>query len=188
MKSEDHLQVSGPVQRYALACTRNEPSMILLALVCLFAGILLGLYFQFYVLIPATPLGLLAVVGTGFASGVGPWWIALDASVAVLAIQIGYIAGSILYVQTSPISRRRPVKKCHTAEYAPVGPRTPVARRRTHHRWICPVRAGQVVRLGHQSPSGTLSRRAYWVSSSRGGARHIRLEPWSWLSLQRVQE
>ena len=66
--------------------------MILLPLLCLLTGAGLGYYFQVYVLIPAAPLALMAVVGEGFASDVGLWWILLDASVAALALQIGYIA------------------------------------------------------------------------------------------------
>jgi hypothetical protein len=111
MKSEGHLQAYSPIQPYALGCTRDEILMILLPLLCLLAGAGLGYYFQVYVLIPAAPLALMAVVGDGFASDVGPWWILLDASVAALALQIGYIAGSILHVRTAPISRHRPIKE-----------------------------------------------------------------------------
>ena len=85
--------------------------MILLPLLCVLAGAWLGFYFQVYVLIPATSLALMAVVGAGFASDVGLWWLALDASVAALALQIGYIAGSILHVRTAPFTRHRPFKE-----------------------------------------------------------------------------
>ena len=133
MKSEGHLQAYSPIQPYALGCTRDEILMILLPLLCLLAGAGLGYYFQVYVLIPAAPLALMAVVGEGFASDVGLWWILLDASVAALALQIGYIAGSILHLRTAPISRHRPIKEA-TAKYALIGAPRP------HHcqrgKWI----------------------------------------------------
>ena len=112
MKSEGHLQAYSPIQPYALGCTRDEILMILLPLLCLLAGAGLGYYFQVYVLIPAAPLALMAVVGDGFASDVGPWWILLDASVAALALQIGYIAGSILHARTASPATVRLKKQC----------------------------------------------------------------------------
>ena len=85
--------------------------MILLPLLCVLAGAWLGFYFQVYVLIPATPLALMVVVGAGFASNVGLWWLALDASVAALALQIGYIVGNILHIRTAPLTRNCPFKE-----------------------------------------------------------------------------
>ena len=85
--------------------------MILLPLLYFLVGVLLGLYFKVYVLIPTTLLALTVVVGVGFASDVGPWWIALETLVAALAFHIGYIAGSVLYLRRAPVSRHHPLKE-----------------------------------------------------------------------------
>jgi hypothetical protein len=85
--------------------------MILLPLLCVIAGAWLGFYFQVYILIPATALALMAVVGAGLASNVGLWWLALGAPVAALALQIGYIVGNILPIRTAPFTRNCPFKE-----------------------------------------------------------------------------
>ena len=46
--------------------------MIWLGLLCLLAGAVLGVLFTPYVLIPATVLSLMAVVGLGSVNGVAP--------------------------------------------------------------------------------------------------------------------
>ena len=67
--------------------------MIWLGLLCLLAGAVLGVLFTPYVLIPATVLSLMALVGLGSVNGVGPWQIVLYAVVIWIALQIGYVVG-----------------------------------------------------------------------------------------------
>jgi hypothetical protein len=61
---------------------------------CAIAGILLGLRFKIFVLVPACLLATAIVI----PSGHGPRATALMVFVAVVLIQIGYIAGSVLRV------------------------------------------------------------------------------------------
>ena len=78
--------------------------MILLPLLCVFAGAWLGFYFQVYVLIPATPLALMVVVGVGFASNVGLWWLAgLRYPVLVLGPAAGTIALGPPFLALAPL-------------------------------------------------------------------------------------
>ena len=80
---------------------RCQP-MIWLGLLCLLAGAVLGVLFTPYVLIPATVLSLMAVVGLGFVNGVGPWQIVLYAVLIWIVLQIGYLVGRTIALAFDP--------------------------------------------------------------------------------------
>lgn len=70
--------------------------MILIAFFCLLAGVVLGWLFKVYILVPATSIALLLVMGSWGTSGMGdPWWLPLVSFMATLAFQIGYVAGGL---------------------------------------------------------------------------------------------
>lgn len=76
--------------------------MIWLGLLCLLAGAVLGVLFTPYVLIPATVLSLMAVVGLGSVNGVGPWQIVLYAVLIWIVLQIGYLVGRTIALAFDP--------------------------------------------------------------------------------------
>jgi hypothetical protein len=78
------------------ACQREGPSMISLAILSFLAGAALGLWFRVPVLVLAIMLALIAVVGAGAATEVNPWWIALEALVVTVCLQLGYISGIVI--------------------------------------------------------------------------------------------
>jgi hypothetical protein len=76
--------------------------MIWLGLLCLLAGAVLGVLFTPYVLIPATVLSLMALVGLGSVNGVGPWQIVLYAVLIWIVLQIGYLVGRTIALAFDP--------------------------------------------------------------------------------------
>jgi vacuolar-type H+-ATPase subunit I/STV1 len=70
--------------------------MISLAIVSFLAGAVLGVWFWVPVLVLAIMLALIVVVGAGAAIEVYPWWIALEALVVTVCLQLGYISGIII--------------------------------------------------------------------------------------------
>lgn len=70
--------------------------MAQLAVLSAMSGVLLGLTFRVFILIPAALLALVGLAGMGAASEAGAiWMIALDIGV-IAAMQIGYAGGSIV--------------------------------------------------------------------------------------------
>ena len=70
--------------------------MISLAILSFLAGAALGLWFRVPVLVLAIMLSLITVVGAGAAIEINPWWIALEALVVTVCLQLGYIPGIII--------------------------------------------------------------------------------------------
>jgi hypothetical protein len=62
------------------------------------SGMLLGLRFKVFVLVPTALLATMVIVGAGAASGLGPVAIALRVLGGVASLQIGYVAGVLLHV------------------------------------------------------------------------------------------
>ena len=59
-------------------------------------GVLLGLTFRVFILVPAALLALVGLAGMGAASEAGAMWmIALDIGV-IAAMQLGYAGGSVV--------------------------------------------------------------------------------------------
>jgi hypothetical protein len=87
--------------------------LMAVAFLSLLVGAALGVRFKFYILMPATLLALMVVVGMGFASSVDPWWIALDAAIVWCVLQLGYIAGGVIQNRAATSSlQSRLVKAC----------------------------------------------------------------------------
>lgn len=59
-------------------------------------GVMFGLRFKIFVLIPAIAIGSAAVVGTGLGHGSSPWSILLAVLVTITVVQMGYLAGVVL--------------------------------------------------------------------------------------------
>ena len=95
-----------PAPSFDIGC-----SMIFIG--CAIAGILLGLRFKIFVLVPACLLATAIVI----PSGHGPWATALMVFVAVVLIQIGYIAGSVLRVLAT-----RQLRAWRSARFSRNGP------------------------------------------------------------------
>jgi NADH:ubiquinone oxidoreductase subunit 6 (subunit J) len=74
--------------------------MISLAILSFLAGAVLGLWFRVPVLVLAIMLALIVVVGAGAATEVNRWWIALEALVVMVCLQLGYIPGIIIATYT----------------------------------------------------------------------------------------
>jgi hypothetical protein len=74
--------------------------MISLAILSFLAGAVLGLWFRVHVLVLAIMLALIVMVGAGAATEVNPWWIALEALVVTVCLQLGYIPGIIIATYT----------------------------------------------------------------------------------------
>jgi len=70
--------------------------MAQLAVLSAMFGVLLGLTFRVFILVPAALLALVGLAGMGAASEAGAMWmIALDIGV-IVAMQLGYASGSIV--------------------------------------------------------------------------------------------
>jgi hypothetical protein len=70
--------------------------MAQLAVLSAMFGVLLGLTFRVFILVPAALLALVGLAGMGAASEAGAvWMIALDIGV-IVAMQLGYASGSIV--------------------------------------------------------------------------------------------
>ena len=70
--------------------------MASLAVLSSMFGVLLGLTFRVFILVPAALLALVGLAGMGAASEAGAvWMIALDIGV-IVAMQLGYASGSIV--------------------------------------------------------------------------------------------
>jgi hypothetical protein len=70
--------------------------MAQLAVLSAMFGVLLGLTFRVFILVPAALLALVGLAGMGAASEAGAvWMIAVDIGV-IVAMQLGYASGSIV--------------------------------------------------------------------------------------------
>lgn len=67
---------------------------LIVALITLFAGMVLGLRFKVLILLPAIACGFPLGFVLGFARADALWAAALMAAVAVISLQIGYLAGA----------------------------------------------------------------------------------------------
>jgi hypothetical protein len=68
--------------------------LLILIVVTILGGAVLGLRYKVFILLPATTLVLVFVVGIGVAREAGIWRIALDMVVATTALQLGYVGAS----------------------------------------------------------------------------------------------
>jgi hypothetical protein len=68
--------------------------LLILTVVTILGGAVLGLRRKVFILLPAAAFALVFVIGVDVARGVGIWRIALDAMVAMTALQLGYAGGS----------------------------------------------------------------------------------------------
>src|SRR5438046_1704920 len=69
--------------------------MLSLTLVSALAGAVLGLRYKVLVLLPAMSLGIMLILVIGMARGDGECMILARVAVAVSALQIGYLAGTV---------------------------------------------------------------------------------------------
>ena len=83
--------------------------MISLAILSFLAGAVLGLWFRVPVLVLAIMLALIVVIGAGAATEVNPWWIALEALVVMVGLQLGYIPGIMIATYV-------PARECRTRQ------------------------------------------------------------------------
>ncbi len=68
----------------------------MLAMAGVFIGALLGLRFNALILVPAVTVSFVTVLGVGLAFDDSVWFALLAAVSTVTALQIGYIAGSLI--------------------------------------------------------------------------------------------
>jgi hypothetical protein len=68
--------------------------VLTLTIVTILCGTVLGLRYKIFILLPAAMFMLVFVIGVGVARGAGIWRIALDMTVAMTALQLGYAGGS----------------------------------------------------------------------------------------------
>jgi hypothetical protein len=72
--------------------------MAAIASICFLVGVMLGLRFKVLILVPAIGFSALGIVANGIVIGESLWRLALVAVVAVTAIQLGYVGGTIAQV------------------------------------------------------------------------------------------
>jgi hypothetical protein len=81
----------------AVANAANAGAFVIsFAILSFLAGAALGLWFRVHDLVLAIVLALITVVGTGAATEINPWWIALEALEVTVCLQLGYISGIII--------------------------------------------------------------------------------------------
>jgi hypothetical protein len=81
--------------------------MATLAISAILVGTALGMRFKVLILLPATIIGLAAIIAGGVARGVGLQSIVLDAILATTGLQIGYLAGITIRYWIEMRPRRR---------------------------------------------------------------------------------
>jgi hypothetical protein len=79
-----------------------------LLVIGILVGAVLSLRFNFFMLIPVTCSALVIAAVDGTASGGGFWYIVSKMALVVIALQLGYLAGSVfaLIFSSSRTSRR----------------------------------------------------------------------------------
>lgn len=70
--------------------------MTMLTVTAIFVGAVLGLRFTVFILVPATFIGSMAMLGIGIAHGNGLRSILLALILVILALQIGYFGGAVI--------------------------------------------------------------------------------------------
>ncbi len=70
--------------------------MLISSISALLVGILIGLRFKVVVLAPASLAVLLCVIGAGVARADMPLSIGFSATVAIVCLQVGYLAGIVI--------------------------------------------------------------------------------------------
>ena len=93
--------------------------MTLIPMIILLIGAMLGMRFNVLVLLPATVLISAATLSAGIAYYNSPWSTLIIAVLAIAALQIGYLAGSVVNASatTRPGSSRR--RKIWLARHSP---------------------------------------------------------------------
>lgn len=69
-------------------------AMLAITTACI--GAILGLRFTVLVLVPAMIVSSIAIFGIGIAYGDSPWSMVIAVLLAITALQIGYLAGSVI--------------------------------------------------------------------------------------------
>ena len=70
--------------------------MIVLAVSSLLIGVLLGLRFKVYILIPAIFSVLALVILIDLARGNDFWWLAISVGLVTVGLQVGYLIGAVV--------------------------------------------------------------------------------------------
>ena len=70
--------------------------MVMPTLIAIVIGVMLGLRFKVFILIPANVIGSAAAFGAGLAFSDSLWSVLLAMVLAIVALQIGYLAGTVL--------------------------------------------------------------------------------------------
>jgi len=70
--------------------------MMMLAITAVLIGAVLGMRFKILILLPATVIGSSATLGVGVAHSDGFWSILLAMVLAIAALQVGYLAGTVV--------------------------------------------------------------------------------------------
>ena len=73
------------------------------AIICVVAGAFLGLRYNVLVLVPAVMFAMLLAVAVGVAQAESFWSIVLMTIVLVVAVQLGYLAGVVIYAAVEAI-------------------------------------------------------------------------------------
>jgi hypothetical protein len=82
-------------------------TIAMLAVAAVLTGVFLGTCFKVVVLVPAFVIGTAASVGASLVQGDHAWWaIALVAFLTITALQVGYLAGSVIAFVVGRRSRR----------------------------------------------------------------------------------
>lgn len=70
--------------------------MMMLAITAVLFGVVLGMRFKILILLPATVIGSATTLGVGVAHSDGFWAIVLATALVIAALQVGYLAGTIV--------------------------------------------------------------------------------------------
>jgi hypothetical protein len=81
--------------------------MATLAISAILVGTAVGMRFKVLILLPATIIGLAAIIAGGVARGVGLPSIVLDAILAITGLQVGYLVGITIRYLIEMRPRRR---------------------------------------------------------------------------------
>ena len=82
--------------------------MMMLAITAVLIGAMLGMRFKILILLPATVIGSSATLGVGVAHSAGFWSILLAMVLAIAALQVGYLAGTVV-IASSRVGKDSPV-------------------------------------------------------------------------------
>ena len=92
-------------------------TILVFAVTAFLVGVLLGLRFKVYIVLPVIIVSLAAIVGVGFKHDSGFGFVLFVTFLGITTLQMGYLFGSLIGVYVVAARHKRPAQTIETAPH-----------------------------------------------------------------------